>query len=152
MRVLSRREAARLNGPGEVHLVLLHRPRQSLLQPIMEEMMTILKSIAFALLIGGTAMADDKTSPPIYLTGGLICDTLDQAIEQVGKTRADVPVSGCGVLRGNLLGTVTILAPFETKTHRFTMARYDFLSGPLEGQSQFGYWGRPVPTQLGEAT
>lgn len=89
--------------------------------------------------------AGQRTSPPMPIGGGLICDTLEQAnhaIENPGSS-----TEGCGILRGQRMATVTLL---EVKIHNglaFQMARYDFLGDPGFNAVQFGFWGQPQRTQ-----
>lgn len=103
--------------------------------------------LAAACLLAAPVMAEERTtSPPFVMSGGIICDTLEQAREFATnwRTVGFNGVDGCGVLRGRVLGTVTMMDPLETRTHTYPMARYDFLAGPLNGQTQYGWFGRPT--------
>lgn len=107
------------------------------------------KPIAYAALLTaaiGTAAhsgPQQKTSPPIRLSGGLICDTLDQVVQQIDSFPSREIVEGCGVLQGSLVGTVTPLGSYESKGKQYNLSRYDFLQRTPFGQIQFGYFGPP---------
>lgn len=89
---------------------------------------------------------ENPTSPPILMSGGIIYDTLEQAREFASnwKTPTFRGVPGCGFLQGRAVGTVTMMEPLETSTNVYPMARYDFTAGPLKGQTQYGWFGRPT--------
>lgn len=86
-----------------------------------------------------------ETSKPMVIGGGLICDTLEQAIEQIETTPRMDFVDGCGRLDGRQVATVTPLAPLHHKGYVFPMVRFDFLSPvPWDNQVQYGFWGKPI--------
>lgn len=104
-----------------------------------------------ALLIATPAVADEPTSPPLRLSGGLICDTITQVASYLDNpaqiaTTGQWP-EGCGKLQGLSIGTVTLLAQYHTSTHIFQIVRYDFHDPELG--IQYGYWGNPKPKNKG---
>ena len=89
--------------------------------------------------------ADEKwrTSPEMALRGGLICDTLEQVTVAIDNPR-ERP-EGCGILRGAVRGTVSLLGTYDSGDRRFTLARYDFnhaVSGVPFPDVQYGFWGK----------
>ena len=86
-----------------------------------------------------------SSSPPMPLSGGLICDTLEQAIEAIQNPQTQV--EGCGILRGTRMGTVTPLPVFQHNGRAYRMAMYTFLGDPGFKPVQYGFFGRPVQVE-----
>ena len=96
-------------------------------------------------LIAQNSLAEEgvpSTSPPMPLSGGLICDTLEQAIEAIQNPTTQV--DGCGILRGVRMGTVTPLPTFQHNGRVYRMVKYTFLGDPGFNPIQYGFYGRPV--------
>lgn len=102
----------------------------------------VLGFIALFFLIG-PAPAEEVTSPPMIIQGGIICDTIEEVKVFIDSKGVETP-EGCGVLRSGALATVTLLEKYESNNYGFAIARYDFLTPPLAEQPQYGFWGNPV--------
>lgn len=81
-----------------------------------------------------------QTSDPIRMSGGLICDT----VEDVTTFIATFELNTCGRLLGSVVGTVTPLAKFSHNGKTYTIVKYDFGEHPAVPQIQYGWWGAPV--------
>ena len=84
-----------------------------------------------------------RTSPEMSLRGGLICDTLEQVTVAIDNQK--VQAEGCGILRGVVRGTVSLLGTYDSNDRRYTLARYDFVhtaDNPPFADIQYGYWGK----------
>ena len=105
---------------------------------------TILTTIF--LVFGFSAYADEPiTSPPMFLEGGLICDTLEQAVHNIENP--ETFSEGCGLLAKPIVGTVTILGVFDHNGLRFHLARYEFVGDNGFNPIQYGFWGVPTPVE-----
>ena len=104
-------------------------------------MQNILVPLALCL---STALLPSMTraETPGYINGGLICDTLEDAISYIQGEEAPT----CGTLVIPTLAVVIELAPFEHDGLIFLMTQYDFLEPVSWGvQTQYGFWGAPQP-------
>ena len=108
----------------------------------------ILSSLLILGVIAAHPARGDEIKTVIPITGGLICDTVEQVHQAIQNTNANV--EGCGMLRSQygVPATVTELETYEHDGHIFLMARYDFINPtPWGNQVQYGYWGAPVPVE-----
>ena len=93
--------------------------------------------------------ADAETSAPLYLSGGIICDTLDDVIATL---ESGILAATCGQLVGQHLGTVTPVVEYTVNNAVFNLVRYDFMPHPNLPSIQYGWFGRPtpIPASIGE--
>lgn len=94
------------------------------------------------LILLGTLAKGEETSPPLRLSGGIICDTLDDVIATL---ESGTPAPTCGRLHGTHVGTVTPVVEYTANANVFNLVRYDFMPSPYLPPVQYGWFGKPVP-------
>ena len=122
----------------------------------------LLKTLVLVLLFcfPGATLADEsadsearETSPPLVISGGIICDSLEQAVEQIDTFQSGDRewAEGCGQLVRPVLATVTLLGEQQIGQMVYQMAEFNFVGGQLP--PQYGFWGPPqnVEDTLGMA-
>ena len=100
-----------------------------------------LLTLSMTLLILSLGMTEAETSAPSRLSGGIICDTLEDIVNFVEGN--DAPT--CGKLMSPFVGTHTFLGKYEAEGYTFDIVRYDFLEAVPFISVQYGWWGTPVP-------
>ena len=105
-----------------------------------------MKLLMAAILLASTSIATAETSPPFAMSGGIICDTLDDVVTYLDTEVANT----CGRLVTPTVGTVTILGTYVVVNLEYTLVRYDFISPANFNAVQYGWYGQPK--DVGEQT
>ena len=114
----------------------------------------IVTALVLAAITASVRMATSQeigeTSPVFSMRGGLICDNLPQVVAAIEAN--DHRSEGCGILRGAVNGTVTLLGKIEVNNREYMLAEYNFnhtVENPPFADVQYGWWGKVV--ELGES-
>ena len=81
-----------------------------------------------------------SVAEPSLIKGGIICDTLDEAIANIEKR----PAPTCGRLLVLAPAEITPVVEYDYKGFRFFLVEYNF-TGPIawDNPIQYGFWGVP---------
>lgn len=107
----------------------------------------LLLSMTLLMTYPHMSVAEENTSPPIPLSGGIICDTLDDVIAVIERQ----PAETCGRLVIPAVGTVTPVVEYEAHGMKFYLVRFDFMNPRGFAPIQYGWFGKPqpIPASLG---